>query len=129
LEYIKKQGIDVLSMIRVDEEEDEGRSFSSESLRTQDQQVTFRPKLKRHESYSPGTSRKKKHTSLHDFGVHDPLLLPDVGDTLIRTQSAHDLGKLSPDLVHNGTIKNASSMYDMEYGEREEVLSQVSVKI
>jgi hypothetical protein len=129
LEYLKNEGIDILSMIRVDEEEqDEGRSFSSEALKIQDQQVTFRPKLKRNASYSPGISRRKKHTSLHD-DLHDPLLLLKNGDALSRTQSAHDLETFSPDIVHTGRLRAATSIYDIDLVDREEVLSQVSAKI
>ena len=116
-------------MIRVyEEEQDEGRSFSSEALKTQDQQVTFRPKLKRSASYSPGISRRKKHTSLHD-DLHDPLLLLKNGDALSRTQSAHDLKTFSPDIVDNGRLRAATSIYDIDLVDREEILSQVSAKI
>ena len=127
LELLKKEGIDILSMIRVDEEQDQGRSFSSESLKTRrDQHVIFRPKLKRNASYSPGLTRRLKHTSLHDSDVHDPLLQGNCGDILGRTQSAHDLRVFTPDLIHNRIIKSASN-YDIDYPEMEEVLSKVTV--
>ena len=127
LDHLKEEGIDILSMIQVEEEQDEGRSFSSESLKMRDQQVIFRPKLKRHASYSPGLTRRVKHASLHDSDAHDPLLQVNGGDTLGRTQSAHDLGMFTPDIVHNGRIRTTSNMYDSDYPEREEVLSEVSV--
>lgn len=127
LEHLKEGGIDILSMIQLDEEQDEGRSFSTDSLRTRDQQVIFRPKLKRHASYSPGLTRRMKHASLQDSDVHDPLLQINGGDTLGRTQSAHDLGMFSPDIVHNGRMRTTSNMYDNDYLERDEILSKVSV--
>ena len=129
LEKLKEEGIDVLSMIRVDDHEEESRSFSLESFKNNDHQVTFKQKLKRNASYSPGTNRKNKHKSLHDFGTKDPLLSFSVGETLSRTQSAHDLGTFSPDLVHSGRIRAATSVYDLELNDREDALSVVSAKI
>ena len=129
LQYLKKEGIDVLSMIRVDEQQDENRSFSSEALKTPDYQVTFRPKLKRHQSHSPGLIRRMKHTSLHDFDVQDPLLVNGDGDGLSRAQSAYNLQMFSPHLVHDRRVRSFSNVYDAECGDREEVLSEVCLKI
>ncbi|XP_028401691.1 multidrug resistance-associated protein 4-like [Dendronephthya gigantea] len=128
LEKLKEEGIDILSMIRVDDEEEEGRSFSLESFKNHDHQVTFKQKLKRNASHSPGTNRKNKHKSLHDFGAKDPLLSINGGETLSRTQSAHDLGAFSPDLVHHGRIRAATSVYDLELNDIEDVLSVVDEK-
>ena len=111
-------------MIQVDEQEDENRSFSSEALKIQDHQVTFRPKLKRQQSCSPGTSRKKKYDSCHDFDAHDPLLRTDDGDGLSRAQSAYDLHLFSP-----MKARSSPCLLGTEYGDREEVLSQVSVNM
>ena len=77
-------------MMRVDEKQDVGRSFSSESLKTQDQQVIFRPKLKRHASYSPG--------SLQNPNVCDPLLQVNGSDTSGRKKSAGDIRMFTPDI-------------------------------
>lgn len=131
LEHLKNEGVDILSMIRVDEEQNEGQSFSSESLIIQEQQeqVAFKPNLKRHSSHSPVTSRRKKYTSSShgSSDVHDPLIHHNLDDSG-RTQSAHDLqsSSFSSDVLHNGRVRATSSVYDLEYFEREEILSQVS---
>lgn len=136
LEYLKKKGIDVLSMIRVDEEPDGGRAICSDVVKAPEQLVTFAPKIKRQASYSPAISRRNKHRSLHDFGLHDPLLQhthdsilqPNGGVSLNRARSAHDLRTLPTDSpVHIHTrVRSVSSVYDIELFDREEVLSQVS---
>lgn len=92
-------------MILVDK--DDGRSFNSEAIKTQDNHVTFRPKLARNSSYSPGTSRKNKRKYIDDFSAKDQLLLPTNDHDLRRTQSAHALGKYSQDLVHDERIEIA----------------------
>ena len=114
-------------MIHVDEEENDGRTFSSETLENREPQVSFKPKLKRHTSYSPGIRRKNKHTSLNDPDSHESLLLSNGSDNLRQAKSAHDLRICNSDVIHNGKIRAASSLYDMDYTERDEVLSQVSL--
>lgn len=92
-------------MIRVDEEQDEGRSLSTESLKTQDQEVIFRPKLKRHASYSSD--------SLQDPDVRDPLFQANGSDTSGRTKSSGDVRMFTPDI---------------DFFQRDEIFSKVSVQ-
>ncbi|XP_028401677.1 multidrug resistance-associated protein 4-like isoform X2 [Dendronephthya gigantea] len=110
-EHLKKEGIDILSMIHSDK--DDGQSFDSEAIKKQDNEVTFRPKLARHASYSPEKSRKSKHNGF----------VP-----LRKTQSANVSRNVTQDLVHderigiefkqadeidnNAKLKNASSKKD-----------------
>lgn len=122
LKQLKKEGVDILSMIRVEENQDEEHSFANASNHYE-QQITFRPKPKRQILQSPQRLRKK-HTSLSEHELSEKLLSDS--DVVLRAHSAHDLSLAVVSSGHNHRLNASTSFYELDYGEKDQLFSQVS---